>query len=331
MIYKKNVNRGFRGVFQIIYLVVVLVLISVFVPEVLGIPLPQGIDGVVYDLDNITRADSSVQISLDNLDSGHFITGRLRADGSFSAALRGETGNQVKITLWNEKHNSTYIFMLDGVIHGFRLNLNLTGTLVIIDGNDTVNNTLNNTLNVTVPGNQTSINTTNSTTHNETEEDVEESNETNGEKNETGRDKQKKDKKNRGSGNGPRDPRVITGLINYGDDSPADDISYVIRNLETGENKSGRTKGFNGFSEVIYGEEGDSLEIEVGNERYNEKTNSMITGAVTKADIDMEVPKWMYYLKQVDLGAVAFYLSMAVISFLPLIMIWRAIRLKKNE
>jgi hypothetical protein len=345
MVNKKYVKGGFRGVSPLIYLVIVLALALVFVPVVFGLPLPQGVDGMVYDMDNLTRADSSVWISLDNLNNAYFISGRLRDDGSFSAALRGETGDEVKIMLWNEKHNSTYIMMLDGVIRGLRLNLNLSGTRIIHDDsnhsfnhtmnstlNNTLNDTQNNTLNVTMPGNHTLDNTTNNSTHNETGEDEgDDDNETEDQRNETGRRKPKKDKKNGNGNNGPRDPKVITGLINYGDDSPADDIPYVIKNLRTGENKSGRTKGFNGFSEVIYGEEGDGLEIEVGNEKHSEKINSMITGAVTKADIGLEIPGWLYHMKQIDLKSVLFYLSMALISFLPLLMIWRAIRLKKNE
>ncbi len=254
---------------KIVFLVIFLSLFIVESKNTLSVPFPIGIDGVVYDNDLVTRADSSVNIRLKDLNNSFIVQGKLRNDGSFSAAIKGEQGDIINIFLWDTKYNASYNISMDGVMHGYVFYMNLT------------------------------------------KEQQEE---------------EKKPKEN--SRKKPKKPKVITGTIDFSDD-PADDIPYTITNRRTGENKTGKTYGFNGYSEVIEGEEGDELEIKVGNENYNEKSLTSITGAVVKQDVELKIPKWLYYLRQVDVAKLLTYLSLIALAAIPIMLLAGAVLKKK--
>ncbi len=99
-------------------------LINIF--TAIAYPVPIGIDGVVYDLDNITRADDTVMFSIQNIDSGFYIEDNLRYDGSYSVAVKGSLGDLIFIKVWTPYHNITKNITIGGVLHGYDLNLNLS-------------------------------------------------------------------------------------------------------------------------------------------------------------------------------------------------------------
>jgi len=89
-------------------------------------PVPIGIDGVVYDLDNITRADNTVMFSVHDINSGYYVEDNLREDGSYSVAIKGNPGDLIIVRAWTSYHNVSENVTVNGVLHGFDLNLNLS-------------------------------------------------------------------------------------------------------------------------------------------------------------------------------------------------------------
>lgn len=89
-------------------------------------PVPIGIDGVVYDLDNITRADNTVMFSVEDINSGYYVEDNLRDDGSYSVAIKGDPGDLIIVRAWTLYHNISENVTVEGVLHNFDLYLNLS-------------------------------------------------------------------------------------------------------------------------------------------------------------------------------------------------------------
>jgi hypothetical protein len=105
---------------------ILLALVLIAMPLGYSYVFPLGVDGVVYDLEGIMRADSNVKFSVENLNNGQYLEGNLRRDGSYSVAIKGNSGDTLVIRAWNIKHNTTRTITLSGVMRGIDLNLNLT-------------------------------------------------------------------------------------------------------------------------------------------------------------------------------------------------------------
>lgn len=222
---------------ELIYLGMILLIISI----VTSTPVPFGIDGVVYGL-NGERANSSVNISVYDLNTSFFVQGKLRDDGSYSASIYGEMGDTIVVTVWNNYNTITRLFVIETSMHGYNLSLNLSEPQPQLPQEEENNN-------------------------------------------------HKLRKKIM------RRPRVVIGLITMDDEPAGKGIGYEITNLDTGEKVSGEIQDkFNAFAEVIEGEEGDLIELNVGDANYNERNVFPITGQVVRNDIDMNITKLEFNL-----------------------------------
>ena len=87
-------------------------MILLVLPLVFSAPLPQGIRGYVFDLDNVTRANENVRIKITNLNNSYHVSGNLRKDGGYSAVVNGENYDSVEIFVYNSEHNASKIVLL---------------------------------------------------------------------------------------------------------------------------------------------------------------------------------------------------------------------------
>jgi hypothetical protein len=92
---------------------------------VLAIPLPHGIDGLVYDLDGITTVGSGINFQVKDISNGQIKEG-VTKNGRYSVSLNGNSGNTIVITVWNNYHASNRTIVLDGVMHNVNLILNMS-------------------------------------------------------------------------------------------------------------------------------------------------------------------------------------------------------------
>jgi hypothetical protein len=106
--------------------VTIIAMIFLIIPLVFSAPLPQGIRGYVYDLDNVTRANENVEITITNLNNSYSVSGNLRKDGGYSAVVNGEYNDSIEIFVYNMKYNASRIVLLDGVMDNINLMLNLS-------------------------------------------------------------------------------------------------------------------------------------------------------------------------------------------------------------
>ncbi len=91
-----------------------------------GLPLPYGIDGIVYGLDNETRADSNVFISVENLNNSYKVQANLREDGSYSLVINGEYGDNLVIKFWNKVDSVNHSVIMKDILHDFDIVMNIT-------------------------------------------------------------------------------------------------------------------------------------------------------------------------------------------------------------
>lgn len=88
-------------------------------------PRPLGIDGYVYDLDNITLASNDVIVSYTNLNNSRYFSGNVRFDGSYSFVIDANKGDLIRINAWNDIANISRMVEIEGVVHDFDLQLEL--------------------------------------------------------------------------------------------------------------------------------------------------------------------------------------------------------------
>ncbi len=96
------------------------------VASVVAYPVPLGLDGTVYDVDGVTKADQNVMFSMENLDSGFYVEDNLRIDGTYSATIKGNSGDTVMVKVWTDYHQNSESLVIQGVMHNFDLILNLS-------------------------------------------------------------------------------------------------------------------------------------------------------------------------------------------------------------
>ncbi|NTV23352.1 MAG: hypothetical protein HGA85_03180, partial [Nanoarchaeota archaeon] len=104
----------------------IILILAMLIGIVSAIPVPLGVDGRVYGLDGITPADSTVRFSIENTRTGWSIYSRLRADGTYSAALPGIEGDTFQIIFWTDWNSVTLTRQIDGVLHNNNAILNLS-------------------------------------------------------------------------------------------------------------------------------------------------------------------------------------------------------------
>jgi hypothetical protein len=244
-------------------LMLLLVASMLFITDALASSVPMGIDGYVYDIDNVTRADSTVNISIINMNRSFGVSGRLRSDGGFSAAVYGEMNDTFNVSVWNEQNRTSILVDIDGSIHGQEIILDL----------------------IEKPKHD--------------------------DKPEPPRHKRKKKLK---------EPIVITGLIEEGGKPVEKIVEYKIITKE--KVIEGRTQdAFPGYAEVIYGEEGDEVQLVIENGEEDIVKKATITGNVIRQDADLDPYYWLRNL----LTYIGFMLPMMI----PVIIIFA--RLKKSR
>lgn len=245
----------------ILYLGMIFLVLSI----VKSVPMPYGIDGYVFGLDN-TLGNSSVKISIFNINTSYFVQGNLRDNGYYSASVFGESGHEIIVSAWTSYNHVNRSFIVENEMHGYNLTLNLSYPQPLPPEPEP----------------------------------------------------EKPFKKII-----RRRPRVVLGLINMEDQPAEEGLEYIIKNLETGDEIKGEIQDkYNAFAEVIEGNEGDLLEIFVGNKNYNEKKIFPITGEVIRNDIDMNITNLgfkLLYIKNTygpyALGFLLFILIAAVIGY----------------
>jgi PGF-pre-PGF domain-containing protein len=125
MIRLKGKMKARTNLWKREYVFVIIILISLL-PFAGGQPMPLGVDGTVYDLDEITKAGSNVMFSVHDIDSGFYTEGNLRQEGRYSAVINGIPGDIVFVKVWTQYHNSSNNFTLTGSMHGFDILLDLS-------------------------------------------------------------------------------------------------------------------------------------------------------------------------------------------------------------
>lgn len=94
-----------------------------------AVPVPQGIDGYIFDLDGITEVHEGIEVIINNTATGHSTittTGRGSHTGRYAAALQGNNGDELTITARNKDNNNTIHTTLSGVMHNVNMLLNMT-------------------------------------------------------------------------------------------------------------------------------------------------------------------------------------------------------------
>ncbi len=244
----------------ILYAGMMLVLLA----AVSSVPVPYGIDGVVYGLDG-ERADSSVKIAIRNLNNSYYVHGFLREDGSYSASLQGEPGNSIEVTASTGINTVRKVFIIEEVMHGHNLSLNLSKPEPV-------------------------------------KPDLPQSSSSGSRKRIL------------------RRPRVVAGLITLDDEPAAPGIEYELTNTETGETVGGEVQeGLNAYADVIRGNEGDLLELQVGDDSYNERTAFPITGEVTRKDVNLNISNLEFRFIRLKNRYGAYVLGGVVFIFVALI------------
>ncbi|GEM_PF-6277306 len=105
-------------------LLIPLIILSLQAMQAYAVPLPQGIDGTIYDLDGLTKA-SNARFSIQNHNTGQTLSG-ITKTGYYSVAINGNEGDMITITAWNIEHNTTRTITLNGVMHNVDLLLNMS-------------------------------------------------------------------------------------------------------------------------------------------------------------------------------------------------------------
>lgn len=113
---------------KIIDLIIIISLLLFNIIAVNAIPVPHGIEGIVYELDGITQVRKGVDFYIHNLDNDKIIAGKTGygSSGRYSAALKGRDGDKIVVKAWN-KYNSVNVTVdLEGVMYNVNLLLNMT-------------------------------------------------------------------------------------------------------------------------------------------------------------------------------------------------------------
>jgi len=100
----------------------ILMILLLCIPPVFAVPVPLGVDGTVRESHG-APIQNQMMFSVNNTVTGQYIegfTGRLGA-GKYSVALRGNVGDVIIITAWEEGRLVYRNLTLEGVMHGVDL------------------------------------------------------------------------------------------------------------------------------------------------------------------------------------------------------------------
>ena len=91
-----------------------------------AIPVPRGISGVVYSLDGLTQAPAGTNFYVNDLTNGQLITGTTGKgeSGAYSVSLKGNDGDTILISAWNNYAVTNITLSLSGVMRNVNLFLN---------------------------------------------------------------------------------------------------------------------------------------------------------------------------------------------------------------
>ena len=95
---------------------------------VVALPVPQGIDGVVYNLDGLTQVREGIPVIIKNLETNETInieTGK-GFSGRYSTTIPWVKGTQIKVMAKNPLNNVSRTITLEGVIRNLDLHLNMS-------------------------------------------------------------------------------------------------------------------------------------------------------------------------------------------------------------
>src|SRR3989338_679550 len=83
--------------------ILVLLLILVLINIAYALPVPHGVDGIIYELDGITQVRKGIDFYVHNLNNGHMISDKTGygSPGRYSAAIKGNDGNIIVVKAWN--------------------------------------------------------------------------------------------------------------------------------------------------------------------------------------------------------------------------------------
>ncbi|MBW2988170.1 hypothetical protein DRJ48_03405 [Candidatus Woesearchaeota archaeon] len=91
-------------------------------------PLPKGIDGVIYDMNTLTPVPNGTNFSVCNLAISVCVygkTGNHAHSGRFSAAIQGQDGDLIEVRAWRNQHSTNRTVLLNGSMHNVNLLLDL--------------------------------------------------------------------------------------------------------------------------------------------------------------------------------------------------------------
>lgn len=95
---------------------------------VYAIPVPHGIDGVIYELDGITQVRNGIDFYVHDATNGQIISGKTGygSSGRYSVSLKGNDGDIIVIKAWNKFNQVNATLILNGVMRNVNLFLNMT-------------------------------------------------------------------------------------------------------------------------------------------------------------------------------------------------------------
>jgi hypothetical protein len=266
---------------KIVKLAPVLIL---FLQLTYAMPLPRGIDGMIFYNDNSTEMPVGTNFTICALE--HCIngsTGYYTHSGRYSVALNGDDGTEILIKVWSQNISANRTVILNGSMHGVNLFLN------IIPPNKLLGTNSSNSTESPTHINGTPMNSTNSTSENETlNSQLHHSNEgsssevsINSSINAFGFANLPRDKLHSYSINPLPNPDkeyidVYGSLFNEQGKQLNKDTIIIIKNIRTGEEVKSTTGVIsNGsFYVPIKGKPGDTIKVIVNHNEFNITKNS---------------------------------------------------------
>ena len=107
-------------------IVLIISFLAIISMNVSAIPLPHGIDGIIYELDGITEVPAGIEFSINDTTTGEIITGKTGygSPGRYSVSLNGNDGDLIVIKARSRYNSNKINITLQGVMHNVNLLLN---------------------------------------------------------------------------------------------------------------------------------------------------------------------------------------------------------------
>jgi PGF-pre-PGF domain-containing protein len=124
---KKKQFESRRLLFGKLLMLYLIIFLSMLV-NIYALPLPHGIDGIIYELDGITQVRAGIDFSIKDITTGEFIHGKTGygSSGRYSVSLNGNDGDIIIIKAWNRVNSVNVTVTLQGVMHNVNLYLNMS-------------------------------------------------------------------------------------------------------------------------------------------------------------------------------------------------------------